>query len=58
MGERHGGKDMQFFTCTSCFEDYKVVYPYDSAKDSEFRCSCGGKLETFSRYEAMLLFNL
>jgi transcription initiation factor IIE alpha subunit len=57
MGERHWGKESQFFTCAECFEEYKVVYPYDSAKEAEFRCKCGGRLERFSRYEAMLLFN-
>ena len=60
MGERSGrsgSKDKTFFTCSSCFEEHKVVYPYESAKDSEFRCRCGGKLTRFSDYESALLFS-
>ncbi len=60
MGKKstgNSGKGSQFFTCSSCFEDNKVIYPYDSAEDSGFRCNCGGKLDRFSEKEYILMFN-
>jgi transcription factor E len=45
-----------FFYCTKCYEDQKIVLPFDAAFENQFKCdSCGNKLKQLNREEVMSL---
>lgn len=41
-----------FFFCPSCYEDQKVILPFDSAFEVNFRCECGKLLEVLDKEQA------
>jgi len=46
-----------FFFCNSCYEEQKMILPFDAAFEAEFKCSsCGKQLKQLSKQEAMVLF--
>lgn len=45
-----------FFCCTKCYNEQKVILPFDAAFESKFRCDvCGGKLRQMSKEEVASL---
>ena len=46
-----------FFFCTKCYDEQKVILPFDAAFEREFKCdNCGGKLRLLNRTEAATMF--
>jgi transcription factor E len=46
-----------FFYCTKCYDDQKIVLPFDAAFENQFKCdACGNKLKQLNREEATSLF--
>ena len=41
-----------FFFCPACYEDQKVILPFDSAFEVNFRCECGKLLEVLDKEQA------
>ncbi len=41
-----------FFFCPSCYKDQKVILPFDSAFEMNFRCECGKLLEGMDKEKA------
>ncbi|MGA3020446.1 MAG: hypothetical protein ABSD68_00650 [Candidatus Micrarchaeales archaeon] len=42
-----------FFYCNKCYDNVKVILPFDAAFESKFKCdTCGSKLTLLSRKEA------
>ncbi|MCL5420107.1 MAG: hypothetical protein M1354_04520 [Candidatus Marsarchaeota archaeon] len=46
-----------FFYCVSCYSEQKVILPFDSAFDAEFKCDCGKKLVVVDKEHAVSLYN-
>ena len=47
-----------FFYCTKCYDDQKIVLPFDAAFENQFKCdSCGNRLKQLNRTEAASLFD-
>jgi len=44
-----------FFVCDTCFEKNKVLFPFDTAVEMEFKCDCGGNLIRISKEDAQRL---
>lgn len=45
-----------FFVCNKCYQDQKIVLPFENAFEMSFKCECGDKLRMISRVEAENLF--
>ncbi len=46
-----------FFYCGKCYEEAKVILPFDAAFESQFKCEgCGKALKQMSKEEARVLF--
>ena len=46
-----------FFYCTKCYDEQKMILPFDAAFENQFKCdACGNKLKQLSRDEAASLF--
>ncbi len=45
-----------FFFCEVCFEEQKLVLPFDTAFEANFKCECGKELKMLSREEAKKMF--
>lgn len=46
-----------FFYCGKCYQEAKVILPFDAAFESQFRCDgCGKQLKQLSKEEARALF--
>ncbi len=41
-----------YFVCRKCYDTDKLIFTFDSAYESGFRCSCGGTLERIGKAEA------
>jgi transcription factor E len=46
-----------FFYCSKCYDEQKMILPFDAAFENQFKCDgCGNKLKQLSRSEAASLF--
>jgi transcription factor E len=46
-----------FFYCSKCYDEQKIILPFDAAFENQFKCdNCGNKLKQLNRDEAALLF--
>lgn len=45
-----------FFFCEVCFEEQKLVLPFDTAFEANFKCDCGKELKIINRDEAKKMF--
>ena len=46
-----------FFYCAKCYEESKVIMPFDAAFESQFKCeSCGKSLKQLNKDEATAIF--
>jgi transcription factor E len=46
-----------FFYCGKCYEDAKVILPFDAAYEAQFKCDgCGKALKQLNKEEARMLF--
>jgi transcription initiation factor IIE alpha subunit len=45
-----------FFFCEVCFEEQKLVLPFDTAFEANFKCECGKELKILNREEAKKMF--
>lgn len=46
-----------FFCCTKCYKEQKVILPFDAAFENQFRCDvCGSKLRQLSKEEVVAVF--
>jgi transcription factor E len=46
-----------FFYCSKCYDEQKMILPFDAAFENQFKCdNCGNKLKQLNRSEAALLF--
>ena len=46
-----------FFYCDKCYDEQKVILPFDAAFENQFKCDvCGRKLKRLNRDEAASLF--
>ena len=41
-----------YFVCRKCYDTDKLIFTFDSAYESGFKCSCGGALERIGKAEA------
>ena len=46
-----------YFVCNSCYSKDNVIFTFDSAYESSFRCACGQKLSRISRGDAESIIN-
>jgi transcription factor E len=47
-----------FFYCNKCYDEQKVIMPFDSAYENQFKCdNCGKGLKQLTRTEAQNMFN-
>ena len=46
-----------YFVCNSCYPKDNVIFTFDSAYESSFRCACGQKLSRISRGDAESIIN-
>jgi transcription factor E len=47
-----------FFYCNACYDDQKVILPFDAAFENQFKCdNCGKGLKQLSKTEAQKLFS-
>lgn len=47
-----------FFYCNSCYDEQKVILPFDAAYENQFKCdNCGKNLKQLSKTEAQSMFN-
>ena len=57
----NGGMHLQencndFFFCKGCYESQKVIFPFDSAFESDFKCrECGKALQGMNREETQVM---
>lgn len=46
-----------FFYCGKCYDEQRVILPFDTAYESEFKCeNCGKQLKQVNKDEARTLF--
>jgi transcription factor E len=46
-----------FFYCNKCYDDQKVILPFDAAYEGQFKCdNCGKSLKQLTRTDAQKLF--
>ncbi len=46
-----------FFYCVSCYNDQKVILPFESAFDINFTCECGKALSALDKNQVSVLVN-
>ncbi|MEM3791466.1 MAG: hypothetical protein QXL16_01925, partial [Candidatus Micrarchaeaceae archaeon] len=46
-----------FFYCENCYEEQKVVFPFDTAFEYNFRCECGRTLSVMSKDKVREIFS-
>ncbi len=45
-----------FFYCSKCYSVQKLILPFDSAFESDFKCDCGRKLNQLNREQVIQMF--